>query len=441
MVQKITQLQEGKEEGIIRKHLKDGLQKGHPDLSEDERERAAGLIQRNYRGHRERRMLAGMSLDPSSRWVEAVREAQYRNLVRPRARGELLTAGKERETLLVEVDHHIAENDAEKIDSHRHRATSSARQNWMKIGRIARRAGGDEDSDSDNWVDDENLPENEREAHRKLQIQKKIERQKKAKLMDLQYFLEMVDLKHRYGSNLRVYHEEWKKADTKENFFYWLDKGEGKYIDMQACPRGRLEREQVRYLSKEERLDYLVTINKDGRLCWAKNGELIDTTVNFKDSIRGIVSNSDETPAFAPAHGESSHHSYEHHEHGDDSSDSSESSDDATSRADKYASPEFDNAKGAKKVTHVSAATIFNKLLRGSVKKNTWIFVADTSFRLYVGIKQSGAFQHSSFLHGSRISAAGLIKIKNGRLSKLSPLSGHYRPPGIVPASTLLKLY
>lgn len=43
--------------------------------------------------------------------------------------------------------------------------------------------------------------------------------------------------------------------------------------------------------------------------------------------------------------------------------------------------------------------------------------------------KQSGAFQHSSFLHGSRISAAGLIKIKNGQLDKLSPLSGHYRPP------------
>lgn len=32
-------------------------------------------------------------------------------------------------------------------------------------------------------------------------------------------------------------------------------------------------------------------------------------------------------------------------------------------------------------------------------------------------------------MHGSRISAAGLIKIKDGRLDKLSPLSGHYRPP------------
>jgi hypothetical protein len=46
----------------------------------------------------------------------------------------------------------------------------------------------------------------------------------------------------------------------------------------------------------------------------------------------------------------------------------------------------------------------------------------DTSFRLYVGYKQSGAFQHSSFLHGSRIAAAGLIKIKHGQLRKLSPL-------------------
>lgn len=55
--------------------------------------------------------------------------------------------------------------------------------------------------------------------------------------------------------------------------------------------------------------------------------------------------------------------------------------------------------------------------------------MADTSFRLYVGIKQSGAFQHSSFLHGARISAAGLIKIKDGQLRRLSPLSGHYRPP------------
>jgi hypothetical protein len=48
---------------------------------------------------------------------------------------------------------------------------------------------------------------------------------------------------------------------------------------------------------------------------------------------------------------------------------------------------------------------------------------------MYLGIKQSGAFQHSSFLKGARVSAAGLIKIKRGQVRKLSPLSGHYSPP------------
>lgn len=176
-------------------------------------------------------------------------------------------------------------------------------------------------------------------------------------------------------------------------------------------------------------------------MCWAKNGARIDTTAAYKDSIHGIVPDTDDTPAYAPPSGEaanrsssessstgplspdssvhqSSGHAYQQHH------DSEEAA-----RANKYATPEFDDSRGMKKVKKVSAATIFNKLLRGSVKKNTWIFVADTSFRLYVGIKQSGAFQHSSFLHGSRISAAGLIKIKDGRLSELSPLSGHYRPP------------
>jgi hypothetical protein len=35
-----------------------------------EQEEAAQLIQRNYRGYRERRQLEGMGLDASSRWVE-----------------------------------------------------------------------------------------------------------------------------------------------------------------------------------------------------------------------------------------------------------------------------------------------------------------------------------------------------------------------------------
>ncbi len=186
-------------------------------------------------------------------------------------------------------------------------------------------------------------------------------------------------------------------------------------------------------MSREERLNYLVKIDEAGRLCWAKNGVRIDTTTEYRDSVQGIVPRDDPAEPYTVPAEEATTAAVD--DNNDDSS--LESSEDEhhhhesleTARAAKYATPGFDGANGLKKVKHVSAATIFNKLLRSSVRKNTWIFVADTNFRLYVGIKQSGAFQHSSFLHGSRISAAGLIKIKDGRLSKLSPLSGHYRPP------------
>jgi hypothetical protein len=46
---------------------------------------------------------------------------------------------------------------------------------------------------------------------------------------------------------------------------------------------------------------------------------------------------------------------------------------------------------------------------------------------LFIGIKDTGSFQHSSFTAGGLISSAGLITVKHGRIHKLSPLSGHYR--------------
>jgi hypothetical protein len=39
-----------------------------------EEEKAAALIQRNYRGYRERRQLKGLGLTASTRWREALNE-------------------------------------------------------------------------------------------------------------------------------------------------------------------------------------------------------------------------------------------------------------------------------------------------------------------------------------------------------------------------------
>lgn len=357
---------------------------------------AARTLQRTYRGHRERRQLKGITLDPATRWTEAIKEAQYRSLTTPRPRSASTQT----------------ENNLSRTSS------SEAHQHWLRAAKIARRAGGVDEDVSSSSSNESETP-SQKQARREKRLAEKQERIKGSKMMDLQYFLEMVDLKHRYGSNLRTYHAEWKRQSTLENFFYWLDYGEGKEISLPTCPRERLDREQVRYLSREERLDYLATVDKEGKLCWKRNGLRIDTSIKWKDSVHGIVPVEDSTPGYTPAWAEAARSS---DSSGEDSSDEGESSG-ADARKDRYVNQDLKESKGPKKLLHVSPATIFNQLLRTSVRKNTWIFVADTSFNLYIGIKQSGSFQHSSFLHGSRISAAGLIKIKNGQVRSLSPLS------------------
>lgn len=418
--ERIAQIQEQKEEELRqrdRHRRQQAIQEQkQKELLEDEhnarRTRAARLIQKTFRGHRTRREIDGFGLDANTRWITALREAEFRKTTRPESR----SAPNSRVSTLLGGEESNGQG-------------SSAKLRWKKASIVARRAGHDDlesDTSSISTIDTD-ASDDERERVR-MQSNKLLDgRRNQAQMMGLQYFLEMVDLKHRYGSNLRMYHAEWKKSDTKENFFYWLDLGEGKNIELDACPRERLEREKIRYLSREERQYYLVKIDDDGRLRWAKNGAQIDTTEQYKDSIHGIVPVDDPTPAFNPELQPRPLSPIA----GSSSSLSSIESKREADRAAKYANPNPDELPptGFRKVTHFSASTIWNKMLRRSVRDGTWIFVADTSFRLYVGIKNSGAFQHSSFLQGSRISAAGLIKIKNGRIRSLSPLSGHYRPP------------
>ncbi|KAL1841587.1 hypothetical protein VTJ49DRAFT_6897 [Mycothermus thermophilus] len=411
---------------------------------EGNRAKAATVIQKTYRGYRVRRQLKGLDMDASTRWAHAIREARWRALTAPHPK-----SGSDTDGWSSPERPGTATSQGSAVHS------PTARQNWKKAAAIARHAGADIDGDassssssspslspapSQSGSDSSRMrKKREQDAKERLRRQEEKARLKRdAKVMHLQYFLEMVDLKHRYGANLQVYHEVWMRADTKENFFYWLDYGEGKDLDLEACPRERLEREQVRYLSREERQHYLVKVDDEGRLCWAKNGARIDTSVKFKDSIHGIVPKDDPTPAYVPPSDNTQTpllgHVSTESSPPSRSSTSSTLSTSTTSSIDSAMAGRYTAGPGPsstkKKISqHLSGNTILNRLLRKTIRKNTWIFVADTSFRLYVGIKDSGVFQHSSFLQGARISAAGLIRIRDGRLTSLSPLSGHYRPP------------
>jgi len=183
----IAETQTRREQEISTKY--ESSQPGNPT---DRAFRAAQVLQRTYRGHRERRQLAGLSLDPSTRWTEAIKEAQYRELTRPRPRS---TNGDLRD----------GDN-----------KSSKPLHNWRRVGGIARRAGGDEKDDENSTFSDEGQRQEQKEPRRRKRPQYG---GKGTQMMDLSYFLEMVDVQHRYGSNLRKYHAEWNNRSTHENFF------------------------------------------------------------------------------------------------------------------------------------------------------------------------------------------------------------------------------
>jgi hypothetical protein len=153
-----------------------------------------------------------------------------------------------------------------------------------------------------------------------------------------------------------------------------MDEGEGRNFEHPTVSRERLEKEQVRYLSREERMKYLVKIDEKGHLCWAKNGKPITTSIDYKDSVEGVVPVDDTTPAYRSAgklDGGSSRRSLS-------STSTSNSSDAADSdvEGEHYVNQDLETAKGIKKLKYVSAATVLNHLLRGTVKANSWIFVS-----------------------------------------------------------------
>ncbi|KAG0206589.1 hypothetical protein BGX33_007320 [Mortierella sp. NVP41] len=188
-----------------------------------------------------------------------------------------------------------------------------------------------------------------------------------------EHWLEMSDKKHRYGSNLKVYHEYWLAQDTSQNFFYWLDKGEGKNVDIEEKPRARLDEQRVHYLQEHERAQYVVKV-VDGLLYYKQSGQVVHTlptSVQADDEV-------DVSQILPDAH-------------------------------------EHDNEE-----TKLEKKRIRNK--------SKFIYVTDPQGDLYIAQKVKGQFHHSSFLGGGTVCAAGGIIVNRGKIIKINPKSGHYRP-------------
>ncbi|WVY99904.1 hypothetical protein V8G54_025974 [Vigna mungo] len=169
-------------------------------------------------------------------------------------------------------------------------------------------------------------------------VGKGLSKDDKAQKFALRHWLEAIDPRHRYGHNLHFYYEVWFRSLSYQPFFYWLDVGDGKKVELKACPRRDLQDQCIKYLGPKEREAYEVIV-EGGRLVYKESKNLVHTTEESK-----------------------------------------------------------------------------------------WIFVLSLSRVLYVGRKNKGHFQHSSFLAGGATIASGRLVAQHGVLQAIWPYSGHYRP-------------
>eukprot|EP00257_Ricinus_communis_P028173 XP_025015587.1 IQ domain-containing protein IQM2 isoform X1 [Ricinus communis] len=115
---------------------------------------------------------------------------------------------------------------------------------------------------------------------RAAMVGKGLSKNQKARKLDLQYWLEAIDPWHRYGLNLHFYYLKWLHSTTREPFFYWLDYGEGRNLNLtEECPRSKLQQQCVKYLGPIERQVYEVAV-EEGKFMYKQTGELIHTTAD-----------------------------------------------------------------------------------------------------------------------------------------------------------------
>ncbi|KAF3450586.1 hypothetical protein FNV43_RR06675 [Rhamnella rubrinervis] len=103
----------------------------------------------------------------------------------------------------------------------------------------------------------------------------------KAQKLALRHWLEAIDPRHRYGHNLHLYYDVWFASESPQPFFYWLDIGEGKEVNLEKCSRTDLQHQCITYLGPKERKAYEVFV-ESGKLVYRQSGLLVDTPEGTK---------------------------------------------------------------------------------------------------------------------------------------------------------------
>lgn len=116
---------------------------------------------------------------------------------------------------------------------------------------------------------------------RAAKVGKGLSKDEKAQKLALQHWLEAIDPRHRYGHNLHFYYDVWTDSKSTQPFFYWLDVGDGKELNLERCQRTDLQRQCIKYLGPKEREAYEVIV-ESGKLVYKQNGMLLNTDERSK---------------------------------------------------------------------------------------------------------------------------------------------------------------
>lgn len=260
-----------------------------------------------------------------------------------------------------------------------------------------------------------------------------------ALLLQCEHWLEATDKQHRYGSNLRVYFDQWLKQQAASSlsscgcevviaheasrddrsFFHWLDEGDGRYVDLQhlGVPRSKLDSEIVLYLSEEEIDEFRVNIDlATGLLKYTLSKDLVHTNMVAADRSSAAAGVLSPQESFQERAGLVA----EHAPVTASACNSTEQTGSRVTAVDVVAS-----STAHERVEHKE--TVVHRA-KSIIKAKKWIYVLDTENRLFVHPKLHGRFHHSSFVKGGAVRAAGGLEVDNGKIWKITAHSGHYRP-------------
>ncbi|CAL0322084.1 unnamed protein product [Lupinus luteus] len=120
-----------------------------------------------------------------------------------------------------------------------------------------------------------------RASNNAAKVGKDLSKDDRAQKLALRHWLEAIDPRHRYGHNLDFYYDVWFQSQSSQPFFYWLDIGDGKEVNLEKCPRRILQNQCIKYLGPKEREAYEVIVER-GSLVYKHSKELVHTTEGSK---------------------------------------------------------------------------------------------------------------------------------------------------------------